>query len=61
MQKYPIVEEVRTIRHEIEWECQEDPDRLFEYFQDSQGKLGDRLVRRRPKPIELLPLKEKSS
>lgn len=61
MLKDPIVEEVRRIRHEIEWECQENPDKLFEYFQASQRKVGDRLVRRRPKLIELLPLKEKVS
>ncbi|MBI4707690.1 MAG: hypothetical protein HY761_07175 [Candidatus Omnitrophica bacterium] len=53
MQKDPIVEEVRRIRHEIEHECQEDPNKLFEYFQDSQRNLGDRLVCREPKILEL--------
>ena len=61
MQKDPIVEEVRRIRHEIEGECQKDPDKLFEYFQASQGKLGNRLVRREPKLLELLPLKERAA
>ena len=53
MQKDAIVEEIRRIRHEIEHECEQDPDKLFEYFQASQEKLGDRLVRRGPKLLEL--------
>jgi len=53
MQKDAIVEEVRRIRHEIECECQKDPDKLFEYFQASQEKLGHRLVRREPKLLEV--------
>ncbi len=40
MQKDTIVEEVRKTRHEIERECQENPDKLLEYFRASQGKLG---------------------
>jgi hypothetical protein len=60
VQKDPIVEEVRRIRHEIECECEKDPHKLFEYFQASQKKLGNRLVRRGPKLLELLPLKVKA-
>ena len=55
MQKDPIVEEIRRIRHEIERECKQNPDKLFQYFQASQKKLSDRLVRREPKPLELHP------
>lgn len=58
MTKDPIVEEVRRIRHEIERECDGDPDKLFEYFRASQEKLGKRLVRRQPKLLELAPQKE---
>ena len=58
MRKDAIVEEIRRIRHEIERECDGDPDKLFEYFRASQEKLGKRVVRREPKPLELLPQKE---
>ena len=54
MQKDAIVEEVRGIRHEIERECQGNPDKLFEYFQASRKKLGLRLVRREPQHLEPL-------
>lgn len=60
MRKDAIVEEVRGIRHEIEDECQGNPDKLFEYFQTSQKKLGQRLVRREPQHLEPLLRKEKS-
>ena len=53
MHKDAIVEEVRSIRHEIERECKQDPDKLFKYFQTSQQKLGNRVVCRRPKLLEL--------
>jgi len=53
MQTDPIVAEIRRIRHEIERECEQDPNKLFQYFQTAQKKLGDRLVRRGPKPLEL--------
>ncbi|OIP42396.1 hypothetical protein AUJ95_01775 [Candidatus Desantisbacteria bacterium CG2_30_40_21] len=61
MQKDTIVEEVRSIRHEIECECQEDPDKLFEYFQNSQRNLNDRLVCRKPKLLELPPQRQKAA
>ena len=54
MQKDAIVEGVRRIRHDIERECQQDPDKLFKYFQASQQKLGNRVVRRSPKLLELV-------
>ncbi|MDI6794325.1 MAG: hypothetical protein QME81_15920 [bacterium] len=61
MQKDTIVEEVRRIRHEIERECQEDPDKLFEYFQNSQRNLDDRLVCRKPKLLELPPQRQQAA
>lgn len=61
MQKDIIVEEVRMIRHEIERECQEDPDKFFEYFQNSQRNLNNRLVCREPKLLELPPQRQKAA
>jgi len=58
VQKDTIVEQVRMIRHEIEQECQQDPDRLFQYFRGSQEKLRNRLVCRGPKLLEPLPRKD---
>lgn len=52
MNKDIIVEEVRRIQHEIERECQQDPDKLFDYCRASQKKLGNRIVRRVPKFLE---------
>ena len=49
MNKDAIAEEVRRIRHEIERECQHDPDMLFEYYRASQKKYGERVVRRGPR------------
>ena len=51
MHKVSMVDEVRRIRHEIERECQQDPDKLFEYYQVSQKKLCDRIVRRGPRHL----------
>ena len=59
MRKDAIVEEVRRIRHEIERECQRNPDKLFEHFQTSQRKLGNRLVCRSPNPLRALSQMEK--
>ena len=47
-----IVEEVRRIRHEIDRECQQDPEKLFEFYRASQKKFGDRVVRRGPRRLE---------
>ena len=52
MHKVSMVDEVRRIRHEIERECQQDPDKLFEYYRASQKKFGDRIVRRGPRRLE---------
>lgn len=58
MAKDYIVEEVRRIRHEIERECQGDSKKFFEYYEASQKKLGNRVVRREPKHLNPLPQKE---
>jgi hypothetical protein len=47
----PIVREVREIRHEIERECQQDPEKYFQRLKASQEKLAGRLVCRQPKPL----------
>ena len=47
----PIVREVRKIRHEIECQCQEDPEEFYKHIIASQKKLVGRLVCRHPKPL----------
>ena len=47
----PIVQEVRRIRHEIDRECQHDPEKFYQHLKVSQEKLLGRLVCRRPKPL----------
>ena len=47
----PIVREVREIRHEIERECQIDPEKYYQRLKASQGKLVGRLACRQPKPF----------
>ena len=51
MRTDPIVEEVRQIRHQIERQCQEDPEEFYKYLIACQKKLVGRLVCRRPKPL----------
>ena len=46
----PIVREIREIRHEIERECEGDAKAFYEWLIASQQKLGERLVRRQPRP-----------
>ena len=52
MSRDTIEEEAHRIRHEIERECQQDPDMLFEYYRASQKKYGERVVRRGPRHLE---------
>ncbi len=47
----PVVLEVRRIRHEIEEECNHDPERYYQHIKSSQKKYAGRLVRRDPKPL----------
>ncbi len=45
-----ILKEIRRIRHEIEAECQNDPQKYYEHIQQVQKKYSNRLVRFKPKP-----------
>ncbi|MBI2265029.1 MAG: hypothetical protein HYU64_07635 [Armatimonadetes bacterium] len=47
----PIVQEVRKIRHEIEQECQQDPDKYYQHLKALQEKLAGRLASHSPKPL----------
>ena len=46
----PIVREIREIRHEIERECEGDAKAFYKWLIASQRKIGERLVRRQPRP-----------
>ena len=50
MEQEPILKEIRRIRHEIEAECQNDPQKYYEHIQQVQKQYGNRLVRFKPKP-----------
>ena len=50
MYQESILGEIRRIRHEIEAECQNDPQKYYEHIQQIQKKYRDRLVRFKPKP-----------
>ena len=50
MNKEPILKEIRKIRHEIEAECQNDPQKYYEHIQQVQKQYSNRLVRFKPKP-----------
>ncbi|MFH1146298.1 MAG: hypothetical protein V1736_01155 [Pseudomonadota bacterium] len=56
----PIIKEIRTIRHEIEAEYENDPQKYYEHLQQLQERYSKRLVRRKPKPaLELAkPLRD---
>lgn len=47
----PIIRQVRQIRHAIDRECQQDPERYYRLLQGWQQKLTGRLVRRQPRPL----------
>ena len=51
MSEDQIVKEVRDIRHQIEKECQQDPEKYYAHLKALQEKLGERLVRRKPNPL----------
>lgn len=57
MWKDPIVEEVRQIRREIEAECGDDFEKIYEMAQERQRRYGSRLV---PAPV-IVPPKEDQS
>ena len=50
MNQEPILKEIRRIRHEIEAESQNDPQKYYEHIQQLQKKYSNRLVRFKPKP-----------
>jgi hypothetical protein len=50
MNQEPILKEIRKIRHEIEAECQNDPQKYYEHIQQVQKQYTNRLVRFKPKP-----------
>jgi hypothetical protein len=50
MLRDPIIEEIRHIRHKIEEECENDPQKYYEHIEKEQEKYRDRLVHRSPKP-----------
>ncbi|HHT9145190.1 MAG TPA: hypothetical protein ACFYD4_05840 [Candidatus Wunengus sp. YC61] len=50
MEQEPILKEIRRIRHEIESECQNDPQKYYEHIQQVQKQYCNRLVRFKPKP-----------
>ena len=51
MTQDPIVKEVREIRHQIDEECVQDPEKYYRYLQKLQKKLAKRLVCRQPNPL----------
>ena len=50
MLRDPIIEEVRQLRHQIEAEIEDDPQKYYEHIQQVQDKYRNRLVRFKPKP-----------
>ena len=56
MTEDPIIEEVRRIRREIEVECDNDWEKLFQYFLQVQKDSSHQVVSRSPKPLpKVLP------
>ena len=51
MTEDPIVREVREIRHQIDQECGQDPEKYYQHLQKLQKKLAKRLVCRQPNPL----------
>lgn len=51
MHQEPILKEIRRIRHEIEAECQNDPQKYYEHIQEVQKQYSNKLVRFKPKPV----------
>ncbi len=51
MNQDPIVKEVREIRHQIDKECGQDPEKYYQHLQRLQKKLAKRLVCCQPNPL----------
>ncbi len=45
----PIIKNIRKIRHDIEKECENDPQKFFYHIQQFQQKYKNRLIQRKPK------------
>jgi hypothetical protein len=50
--KDAIVKEVREIRRQTEEEFNHEVDKYLEHVYEAQKKHGDKLIRRRPKPLK---------
>ena len=50
MQQESILKEIRRIRHKIEAECQNDPQKYYEHIQQVQKQYSNRLVHFKSKP-----------
>lgn len=50
--KDAIVKEVRKIRQQIEAQFDHDPKKYLEHVYEAQKVHGNKLVRRRPKPLK---------
>jgi len=50
MLRDPIIEEVRQIRHKIETDCEDNPQKIYEHILQVQEKYRNRLVKHEPKP-----------
>lgn len=52
----PILEKIRQVRHQIEKNCQDDPQILSEYLYRVQSQYSERLVCRSPQPaLQIAP------
>ena len=49
-----IIKEVREIRHQIDEECGQDPEKYYQHLQGLQKKHAKRLVCRQPKSLPVL-------
>ena len=46
----PIIQEIRKIRHEIEADYQNDPQKYYIHLLEIQKKFSGSLIRSKPKP-----------
>ena len=58
METDPIVEEVRTIRHQIDRECEVNPAAYYEHVKDFQQKLRARLICLKPRCLTVGPQRQ---
>ncbi len=61
MEQEPILKDIRRIRHEIEAECQNDPQKYYEHILQIQNQYGNRIVRFKPTlALKLARLEQRS-